>query len=281
QPYRLLAFSPDGRRIATEGRRPMTEDRRPERKVLRLIDRQTGREQELPTGLLHAPQRYLLGLQFGPGGRQLGAVGDDEAALLDLGTGKEVLRKWEGPVVAGDAAFAAEGRFLVSLAHRDGEGRATAAAVWDVGAGKQVAEVSGAAGYPGDQTISADGRWLVVPRAEGEILFWDLMRNQKAPDAGPRVRLPPHTVPRLSPDHRWLLARTPGNLLPFDNGRAALWDRATGERRLEVRGSGGVYSPAFSPDGRLLALGFSEGPVHLVDVARGVEVFRWQPPAPP
>src|SRR5262249_50888730 len=45
QPYRLLAFSPDGRRIATEGRRPMTEDRRPERKVLRLIDRQTGREQ--------------------------------------------------------------------------------------------------------------------------------------------------------------------------------------------------------------------------------------------
>src|SRR5262249_15427160 len=130
QPYRLLAFSPDGRRIATEGRRPMTEDRRPERKVLRLIDRQTGREKELPTGLRHAPQHCLLGLQFRPDGRQLGAVGTDEAALLDLGTGKEIVWKWQEPVVAGDAAFAADGRFLVTLAHRDGNGRATAAAVW-------------------------------------------------------------------------------------------------------------------------------------------------------
>ncbi|BDM74963.1 hypothetical protein HEK616_84500 (plasmid) [Streptomyces nigrescens] len=67
----------------------------------------------------------------------------------------------------------------------------------------------------------------------------------------------------FSPDGRTLATGS-------TDGRARLWDVATGRTRTGLEGHGGeVWSVAFSPDGRTLATGSKDGRARLWDVATG------------
>jgi WD40 repeat protein len=114
---------------------------------------------------------------------------------------------------------------------------------------------------------SADGRMLAAADFTGNIIMWDCVsakvRTHLKEDAQRRVR-----SLAFSPDGK-NLAVALGDRLGRDHepGLIALWDTATGQRRLVLTGhTNEVLSVAFSPDGNLLASGSSDQTVRLWDV---------------
>ena len=56
--------------------------------------------------------------------------------------------------------------------------------------------------------------------------------------------------------------------------KVTLWRFPSGEERSRIVGSSAPGAHAFSPDGRLLAIGYRDGSMILWDASRGEEVFR-------
>jgi serine/threonine protein kinase/WD40 repeat protein/Tfp pilus assembly protein PilF len=113
--------------------------------------------------------------------------------------------------------------------------------------------------------VSPDGRWVVTSSHGWDhrspcVRVWDATSGQPAsslPLEGGTL------VPAFSPDGRWL-----GTYGKFQGFR--LWE--VGTWREGPRVGDGPF--AFSPDGRLLALGDMVGVIRLLDPATGVEVTR-------
>jgi WD40 repeat protein len=257
-----LAYSPDGRRLATAGGDPSRPDQPGE---LKVWDVGTGRE------VLNC-RRHTLFVQcaaFSPDGRYLVSASGNplrvpfqpgEVKVWDATSGKE-LHTLVPPIgmVAG-VAFSPDGRHL-ALA-----GTEKVVRVCEAATGGEIRTLRGHRGWAYSVVFSPDGKSLASGDSEGAVLIWDAATGE------PLQTLRAHvgTVHGLaySPDGTRLAS---AGFNSFNGrGEVKLWEPTTGR---EVLALPGLLAVAFSPDGHRLAATAAGGPA----AARQVLVWDGTP----
>jgi WD40 repeat protein/serine/threonine protein kinase len=245
-----VAFSPDGRRLATIGRME---------RVVQVWDAQTG--DRILT--LSKPKGMASRVAFSPDGRHLACAGIregefGEVTLWDAITGQEVYTRvgHTGPVA--DVTFRADGKTFASAGH-DGTVR-----VWEAATGQERLTFCGHRAQVQKIAFSPDGQRLasaagdITTRADGEVKVWEAQTGREV------LTLRGHVGPVLSvawsPDSRRLA--TGG----FDQ-TVKIWDLATGREALTLRGHADLWISvvAFSPDGNRLLSGSLDRTVRVWD----------------
>ena len=165
---RGVAFSPDGKRLATA-----CWDRR-----LRVWDLGTG--MAVVTCMGHRPRVFRV--DFSPDGKQfLSAGGGDDAILWDASTGVEK-RSWKyDTFYVANGVFSADGRWLL-LGCADGTGR-----IWNVANGTMRLRFRGTIGGLFQLAYSPAARMLAVCGYGRDVSLFEL--TLRDPDAGERRRI--------------------------------------------------------------------------------------------
>jgi len=244
-----LAFSPDSKTLATGGR---------DHRVL-LWKVRTG--EELYAFLV--PPGVSDGLAFHPDGKILAAASDDGSVRLwDVGTKKQHNSLTHDRGVR-KIIFSTDGRLFATSSDKT-------ICLWDGRTFQKKWEVSGAG--VGLTSFSPDGKTLLTAghgHHDGSahtVTLWDAKTSERR-STYPLQSQGGAAYLSLSPDGR-TLAATGINIRVV-----RLYDADTGRARFPVTGhTVAVEHIAFSPDGKWLASGGSDGIVRLSDFAIGQEV---------
>ena len=239
-----VAYSPDGRTIATAG----------EDKLITLRDAAT-RE---PVKTLAGHTDIVAGLAFSPDGKTLASASFDRTARLwDVANGKEraSLQGHTNWVFA--VAFSPDGETLATASYDK------TARLWDVANGKDLNVLTGHTATVRALAFAPDGKSLATGGGDRAIRVWDLE------SFATRSTLKGHkgTIRALaySPDGNTLASAS-------EDATVRLWDSASGQTRATLEGhTDMVTCLAFSPTGRTLFTASWDQSVRLWDVARGKE----------
>jgi WD40 repeat protein len=253
----LVAFSPDGRTIATAGDHGA-----------RLWDASKRGPDGAP---LPHPTGMLWGMAFCPGGRRLATCCDDGSARVwDLATRRVVLGPFRHTqATPGDGASTARGYYTLAISP-DGQTLVTAgddgrAIRWDLGIGRPVGPPLQHDSCVLKAVFTTDGRTLLTATRGGTLHAWDL-RSGRGTDLVPQGAEVNGLA--LAPDGRRFATAT-------GLGVVRLWDTAALRPEGPVyRQPVGVSAIAFSRDGRRLAMGMVDGGIHVVELPRGREPAR-------
>jgi WD40 repeat protein len=286
----VVAFSPDGRRMATcrtqskgnsQGRRIIGQE-------LRTWDALTGE----PTGP-PVPIKDLMrsDLAFSPDGRRLRADGVGGNRFLDATTlqpdaaWSQILGRAQGPVVK--VSLSPDGRWLLtwSSSSRSPLPEADACQLWDAATGRVLGEIRTPDSTIISVVFSPDGRRLATGhRIAGRtaVAFHEITRLWDLPSCRPIGR---EIDQAISSELNRSEFSADGSILLIRSGsEARLWDsssgRAIGEPlRLQRTAQ---YPPrhstaVFSPDSRLLAIGTEDHYAQLIDAHTGQPVSSQLP----
>jgi WD40 repeat protein len=269
---------------------------------------------EMPDGELEIRHSVL---RFRPDGKQLAFLSDRQCIVWDMPGGQERARIPAGSVrvPAGWfqasylervskpkwSTFLADGRVLTAMVLHRGRPRPQERrlAVFDLLSGQEVgpgiaAPTDHAGDIPFDSNFhddiyfSANARLLRISGSPSPtpITVWDVTTGalvcELAPPADEGHIF--NAMADVSPDGRWLCTVA----MPYGYRRSQVsletplivWDVAAKKQAWRVRLSALPSAVEFSQDGKLLAIGYENGSVELRDVARGEEMFRWQPAGP-
>jgi WD40 repeat protein len=247
-----LAFSPDGRLLATVGW-----DRR-----LQVWDAKTGEPHHGVVG--HADLVY--GVTFSPDGSRLATASwDGSVKVWDAQRNAELLKFDTEGLCAYATAFSPDGRLLAAaLGDRPQIGRKGRVVVWDLSkpAGRPVWALGldrpalAVAFHPDGQRVVAAGQDCAVRICD--------VRGDKGVVIGHHADWVSGLA--FSQDGQRLASCS-------HDGTVKVWDVEAGRERFTTRSHRNrVLSVAFSPDGRMLASGGRDRVVRLWDAAAGAEV---------
>jgi WD40 repeat protein/serine/threonine protein kinase/Flp pilus assembly protein TadD len=222
------AFSPDGRRIASDWN-----------KDVKIWDARTGHE----LFTLRGHTAPVASVAFSPDSQRLASASEDKTVKLwDAKAGKEFLTLVGHTQPLTCVAFSPDGQRLAS-ASKDGTVK-----VWDANSARELLTLRGHDASVTDVAFSRQGDRLVSASEDRTVRIWDSQTWQA-------IRtLPGHTgavtAVGFSPDGQRMVSASL-------DGSVRLWDAATGEEALTLRRQfNEVYGVSFTPDGgRLVASG--------------------------
>ena len=274
EPIFALAFSRDGKHLATAR----------ETSTIRLWDALAGKQRHLIEG----EGGWAFCIAFDPRGQTLATADSHRAIHLWSVAGGQEIRTLTGHAeMVNNVAFLPSGNELVSDAN-DGTVR-----VWEAATGAELRriEVSGSETYNHAFAVSPDGGTLAVTKSLKLIdLATGLERSPRPPGGGPLAWSRADGA-LLTGDTALVLCEAAGRVLQrfeipkfqtvracgfadggqtiacvTSGGQLLRWRRATGELLGDAQLVMGA-ALAFSPDGKLLALGGAADATALVEVA--------------
>ncbi len=207
---------------------------------------------------------------YSPDGRLL-AVGISEAVSLHDATTLDDLGTWvDHTSKITSLAWSADSALLASGASDDNEIR-----IWDAATGRVIRRLSGHTGWIRSLAFAPDGTLLASGSTDQTVRIWDAATGQLT------ATLSGHTGfiggVAFSPDSATLASAS-------RDGSVRLWDVASG-REISGFSFRTALDPttnmrywatgvAFSPDGKVLAVGSTEGVVYLLDAATGQVIHQ-------
>lgn len=242
-PGALLAFSPDGSRLATR-----------DNDIVRIWD--PGSEKEVLALSGHTAE--VLAIAYSPDGRHIATGSADKTAKVwDATTGKELFTLAGHKDAVESIAFSPDGKRVAS-----GSWDQTVK-IWDIATGNLVMTLTGYINLVGSVAFSPDGKLLATTSADGTIHIWDISTGSLInvfATAEPNVVLFSQDGSRLAT----------GNY----NGTITFLDVATGKILFTLAGhNDAVNSIALSPDGKHLASGSADKTVRIWDITPDRELF--------
>jgi WD40 repeat protein len=275
-----VAFSPDGKRLASAGQDGVVKiwgvQRPPPRGDTQGVAvRPTAVQIGVPGTVDREVRRFkghtgpVLAVAYSPdGGYALSCSGrpggDRTVRLWDVASGKE-LRRFEGHTDQVECVA-----FSPDVQHALSAGYDGTVSLWDLAGGTEPKRFESQPGWVLSVAFSPDGHRALTGGGDGRVRLWDV-------DSGKQVQQFDAQTVRVSevgfsPDGRWAVSGS------FD-GSIRLWDiEARKEVKSFVGHTGEVHSVTFSRDGRrLLSGGDDNDPtLRLWDVASGKQmgIFR-------
>jgi WD40 repeat protein len=244
-----VAFSPDGKHLATGGGYPNFGGRTAE---VRIWDVAT--DPEVPTRLGHTSN--ITGIAFSPDGRRLASAGADGIVKVwDPAAAREVFTYKGHTGVVNGLAFSPDGRHLALAAERTVK-------FWDVSTRKEIFTLKDPNSAVSGLAFSPDGKHLATGSTKRTAHVWNLTDRKMvhtfkgypaqvgsvafSPD-GKRLAVGGLSSINMANINGVPIYRTYGSDLK-------IWSLETGKELCRLKGHAwGISSLAFSPDGTLLA----------------------------
>lgn len=220
-----MAFSPNGRRLASASWRTIVTDTR------------TG--EEVQTLMQGSARTYVYAVAFSPDSKLLATAGNDHVITLwDPETGQE-LKRFEGHSQAvNSVAFSPDGKSLAS-----GSSDKTVK-IWDVAKGKEIKTLKGHKHTVNKVVFSPDGKQLASASADKTIKLWSVKTAAK-----------PKTLTGHTHSVTWVEYSPAGDMLASGSWdkTVRLWEVASGKEIATLTGhESGVESVHFAKEGHSL-----------------------------